>query len=133
MITHCKNVLKYLYIHGRHERVPLRIVLPPPLTLHDVINGMWRFNGCWGGLWDYGDLIHKCSVNIVKRGKTTTNDCLTVNLSCRSVALRKFFCWQTGLSAKFFSESYSSAAKWSQISRCLLPTLHRRWHKYAYI
>ena len=34
-----------------------------------------------------------------------------VEVSCRTVALRKIFCWQTGLSTKIFPESYSSAAR----------------------
>ena len=35
---------------------------------------------------------------------------LSCSSSCRTVALRKNFCWQTGLSTKIFPESYRSAA-----------------------
>ena len=39
----------------------------------------------------------------------------TIHTSCRTVALRKFCCWQTGLSTTKFPESSSSAAKYTYI------------------
>ena len=44
--------------------------------------------------------------------------------SCRTVALRKFFCWQTGLSTNNFPESYSFFSHW----RCRCTIIHHEVH-----